>query len=1219
MVEILSELRISNPTTFDSALAVVLLHSLWQILFIVAISSSALQLLKKCSANVRYIVACTTLFSMPIICCVTLLIEIRPESANDTDPNYVHSVAASVMHHTRTPNDVAAQSTRTDESIELPASSADEDAPRLTWITSRAIVTTYLVGVCLMLLRILIQLHRAEQTRRAAKTELTPLQKRLVADLSRRLRLAVVPVVALCERVTVPCVIGVVRPVVLIPVSVATGLTNTELESILLHELAHIRRRDLILSLAQRIVEAFFFYHPAVWWLSRQIDFEREAACDDLAIATGNSNTAYVQSLVRVAEISLSDKRHRQLVSLAAIGDHSSQLTRRIERLLGVRRRSGNRAFTLLLIASVIFAICGRYSYSTFAQSDPEVSHNDTSQLSADAVVEHRMDVNGTTISAVETLSDDELKATVRNIIRQEFEYKPGRGTWQLGSYEAGLSMSLHLINQPERVANLLIDDLENANDLTMTQRRVALRFAASHAANRLVPFLVKRINVPFLNRNGLDRWTEIETLGFVGPKAKPALSTLYRLLKSSSLGTRQAAMEAITKIAPHSAEAAAEISQLLNEPNDKLRSSAVYQLGRYGPIAKPVGTKIEKLLSDGSRDVQIWAAWSLITTQYDSKRGFETLLEFVANGTPEHRGIAATALAALGSRSSHIMDELRRFENDADDHVAREIKQALQRINDDDRIKTHSETADEIERQRAKWRKAMRGLANEGAKRSRTPAEILDTRITISLNNVTIEDAIKRMASEANVDVSVDSDSLRKVGVNVVNRVSLDIKSESLSTALSRVIPWAKHFGSFYEAVGQTLYVSTLDARNKRINALLPDWLKPMHGNGLVANVDGYGTDANVVALFIGNHASDAFLAKLATLPNLQHLEMTLTEQVTQPGLQHLGQLKQLKKISLHGGADYSAGFGDNAIESISELPKLNDLEIIECGITDAGAMHLERITQLTNLRIYQEGRLTDASLEPIGKLKNLEQLDLTSRVATAAHGFMEFSADGLRHLAPLKNLRVLHLAGHEVTPESLAFPGLTSLSVGRNSVDDACAKSIAKLKQLKTLNLSYTRISDAGLAYIGTLNALQRIDIDSSVITDGGIAKLCNLPLRSIALRASGVSDKTIEHLSKIKTLERIDLHGSGRPGAVTGSLMSIEAMQQLSTLPKLHTLWLTNFNSGGGSYLPLSKIKQLQNLTLMMCDIREDDYRALEQQLPKTVIHHMTGGGGFSRMFQ
>ena len=83
----------------------------------------------------------------------------------------------------------------------------------------------------------------------------------------------------------VPVVIGYLKPVILIPAGLLANLPVDQVEAILLHELAHIRRADYLVNLLQTMVESLLFYHPAVWWISHVIRTEREHCCDDFVLA----------------------------------------------------------------------------------------------------------------------------------------------------------------------------------------------------------------------------------------------------------------------------------------------------------------------------------------------------------------------------------------------------------------------------------------------------------------------------------------------------------------------------------------------------------------------------------------------------------------------------------------------------------------------------------------------------------------------------------------------------------------------------------------------------------------------------------------------------------------------------------------------------------------------------------------------------------------------
>lgn len=138
-------------------------------------------------------------------------------------------------------------------------------------------------------------------------------------------------------RVEVPSVVGWLRPVVLLPVELASGIAPGQLELVLAHELAHIRRHDFLANLVQTAIETCLFYHPAVWWMSRVIRAEREACCDDLVVAATGERLLYARALAEVAEV-----RSRSRAAGLALAASDGDLLGRIRRILGLpadRRR----------------------------------------------------------------------------------------------------------------------------------------------------------------------------------------------------------------------------------------------------------------------------------------------------------------------------------------------------------------------------------------------------------------------------------------------------------------------------------------------------------------------------------------------------------------------------------------------------------------------------------------------------------------------------------------------------------------------------------------------------------------------------------------------------------------------------------------------------------------------------------------------------------------
>lgn len=191
-------------------------------------------------------------------------------------------------------------------------------------------VVAWLVGVLLNGARLTVDLARV---RRLATRELRPLPlelERVVARLKRALGVRDAVRVMESVQVSVPMVVGWLMPIVLIPPSAMMGLTARQLELIISHELAHVRRLDYLFNLMQVLVETLLFYHPAVAYVSRCVRAERENCCDDVVVAHTGDSIAYARALTEVEGLRCSSGMQ---VAVAATGAH---LRGRVQRLVAL-------------------------------------------------------------------------------------------------------------------------------------------------------------------------------------------------------------------------------------------------------------------------------------------------------------------------------------------------------------------------------------------------------------------------------------------------------------------------------------------------------------------------------------------------------------------------------------------------------------------------------------------------------------------------------------------------------------------------------------------------------------------------------------------------------------------------------------------------------------------------------------------------------------------
>ena len=334
-----------------------LLHFMWQGTLIALTAGIALRVLHRRSPHARYTLACVALAAMLAAPIVTARIVADPSRAAIAQPSAAASSAAA-MPEVGVATGVPMSSFSGNRFLSATAS-VDLAGVLPT------IVAFWLAGVSILLLQLVGGWWRVRRIQAIAMLE----PRSEWADSARRLadRLGIARALRVVDSTMVdtPAVIGWMRPVVLLPVAALANLTPSQIEAILAHELAHIRRHDFIVNLAQTMAETLLFYHPGVWWLSRRIRSEREHCCDDIAVQLCGDAYAYAAALTEIA--ATGGSRHG--LAVAATG---GPLLHRVRRLLGAengRRSAGGMVIAGLALALVVVA--GALRWYVIAQEPP--------------------------------------------------------------------------------------------------------------------------------------------------------------------------------------------------------------------------------------------------------------------------------------------------------------------------------------------------------------------------------------------------------------------------------------------------------------------------------------------------------------------------------------------------------------------------------------------------------------------------------------------------------------------------------------------------------------------------------------------------------------------------------------------------------------------------------------------------------------------------------
>ncbi|WP_163993804.1 M56 family metallopeptidase [Pyxidicoccus caerfyrddinensis] len=293
-----------------------LLHSLWQGALVALLLAVALATVGRRAAHARYALACGALvlsLAMPAVTGWRHYSEARGAAAErGASARKAAEAGPRVssrerLRSVRETGPRAALSSR-DQVRTAPRVEAPERVSPLEWLRDtvaanlRWLVLAWVAGVGLCSGRMTAEWVKLRRLAAQARPAPIEWQERLDA-LASRLGLGRAVRLLQSASVDVPAAVGWLSPVVLLPVSALSGLSARQLEMVLAHELAHIRRHDFAVNLAQVLVETLLFYHPAVRWVSHVIRVEREHCCDDVAVGASGGALSYARALTALEEL----------------------------------------------------------------------------------------------------------------------------------------------------------------------------------------------------------------------------------------------------------------------------------------------------------------------------------------------------------------------------------------------------------------------------------------------------------------------------------------------------------------------------------------------------------------------------------------------------------------------------------------------------------------------------------------------------------------------------------------------------------------------------------------------------------------------------------------------------------------------------------------------------------------------------------------------------
>jgi TonB family protein len=321
-----------------TSLALTLLHFLWQGLLVAIVLKSALLIFNNSKPQLRYALSAFAMLVNLLLPIITFIVIYRAELSST---NFlVNSFALNEFI----------------QDLEQPDSlfSYKELVETLNTLLPYLSIL-WIATVTLLASKLLLEISTVNKLPLQGTVEPSDKLQIRFDELAKQIRLKISPRLLISLKVDVPMAIGWLKPVVLLPAAMISGLNNAQLEMLILHELAHIRRHDYFVNFLQTLVEILLFFHPAVSWVSKQMRNEREYCSDDIAVQHCGDAIAYAHTLADTA--SICTKMHNNTIPNMAMAASGGDLKQRVIRLVDHHCAPNNNISKWFASATIIFSI----------------------------------------------------------------------------------------------------------------------------------------------------------------------------------------------------------------------------------------------------------------------------------------------------------------------------------------------------------------------------------------------------------------------------------------------------------------------------------------------------------------------------------------------------------------------------------------------------------------------------------------------------------------------------------------------------------------------------------------------------------------------------------------------------------------------------------------------------------------------------------------------